>query len=83
MSTPNTVIPDVQNLADTRQIAINKVGIKSIRHPIKVQDKSGGIQHNGHPVTDETFTLTPQNALYGKYHLLRRGKKNFALLVHS
>lgn len=45
MSTPNTVIPDVQNLADTRQIAINKVGIKSIRHPIKVQDKSGGIQH--------------------------------------
>jgi len=45
MSTPNTAIPDVQNLADTRQIAINKVGIKSIRHPIKVQDKSGGIQH--------------------------------------
>ena len=45
MSTPNTVIPDVQNLVDTRQIAINKVGIKSIRHPIKVQDKSGGIQH--------------------------------------
>ena len=38
-------IPDVQNSADTRQIAINKVGIKSIRHPIKVQDKSAGIQH--------------------------------------
>jgi len=35
-------IPDVQNTADTRQIAINKVGIKAIRHPIKVQDKSGG-----------------------------------------
>jgi len=45
MSTPTTAIPDVQNLADTRQIAINKVGIKSIRHPVKVQDKSGGIQH--------------------------------------
>ena len=38
-------IPDVQNSADTRQIAINKVGIKAIRHPIKVQDKSAGIQH--------------------------------------
>ena len=38
-------IPDVQNSADTRQIAINKVGIKSIRHPIKVQDKSTGVQH--------------------------------------
>jgi GTP cyclohydrolase I len=38
-------IPDVQNTADTRHIAINKVGIKAIRHPIRVQDKSAGIQH--------------------------------------
>src|ERR1035437_1161615 len=36
---------DVQNLADTRKIAINRVGIKSIRHPVKVLDRSGGIQH--------------------------------------
>ncbi|BBP00926.1 GTP cyclohydrolase FolE2 [Sulfuriferula nivalis] len=40
-----TAMPDVQNYADTRQIAINKVGIKSIRHPVKVQDKSMGVQH--------------------------------------
>ena len=38
-------IPDVQNSADSRQLAINKVGIKSIRHPIKVQDKQEGVQH--------------------------------------
>jgi GTP cyclohydrolase I len=38
-------IPDVQNSADSRQMPINKVGIKSIRHPVKVLDKSGGIQH--------------------------------------
>jgi len=44
MNSP-TPIPDVQNSADTRQLAINKVGIKSIRHPIKVQDKSTGVQH--------------------------------------
>ena len=36
---------DVQNLADTRQIAINRVGIKSIRHPVKVLDRTGGVQH--------------------------------------
>ena len=36
---------DVQNLADTRQIAINRVGIKSIRHPVRVLDRSAGIQH--------------------------------------
>lgn len=43
--TTNPAIPDVQSSEDTRQIAINKVGIKSIRHPIKVKDRSVGIQH--------------------------------------
>jgi GTP cyclohydrolase IB len=38
-------IPDVQGSADTRQLAINKVGIKSIRHPVVVKDKSEGVQH--------------------------------------
>ncbi|MDR1163376.1 MAG: GTP cyclohydrolase FolE2 [Candidatus Accumulibacter sp.] len=38
-------IPDVQNLEDTRKIAINRVGVKSIRHPVKVLDKSSGIQN--------------------------------------
>ncbi|MCB1823574.1 MAG: GTP cyclohydrolase I FolE2 [Candidatus Competibacteraceae bacterium] len=38
-------IPDVQSSADTRRLAINKVGIKDIRHPIKVRDRSGGEQH--------------------------------------
>lgn len=43
--TPKAAMADVQSSADTRHIAINKVGIKAIRHPVKVQDKSGGIQH--------------------------------------
>ena len=38
-------IPDVQNSADARRIAIDKVGIKAIRHPIKVKDRDGGVQH--------------------------------------
>ncbi len=38
-------IPDVQNSADTRRLAINKVGIKEIRHPVRVRDRSGGEQH--------------------------------------
>ncbi len=36
---------DVQSSADTRQIPINKVGIKDIRHPVHVADRSGGEQH--------------------------------------
>ena len=38
-------IEDVQNSADTRKIAINKVGIKDIKHPVKVADRSEGEQH--------------------------------------
>ncbi|MEZ5581836.1 MAG: GTP cyclohydrolase, FolE2/MptA family [Candidatus Competibacteraceae bacterium] len=38
-------IPDVQNSPDTRQLPINKVGIKDIRHPVRVKDRSGGEQH--------------------------------------
>ncbi len=38
-------MPDVQNTPDSRRIAIDKVGVKAIRHPIKVLDKTGGAQH--------------------------------------
>lgn len=39
------MLADVQSMKDTRQIAINKVGIKSIRHPMVIKDKSPGAQH--------------------------------------
>jgi GTP cyclohydrolase I len=38
-------IPDVQSSADVRQIPIDKVGIKDIRHPVVVSDRIGGEQH--------------------------------------
>ena len=39
------VIEDVQGHADSRQIPINKVGIKDIYHPVRVKDRSRGEQH--------------------------------------
>ncbi len=45
MTPSSNPIPDVQGSPDARHIAIDKVGIKSIRHPILVKDKSGGDQH--------------------------------------
>jgi len=48
----DTPMPDVQGSEDRRQLAINKVGIKSIRHPIKVSDRNGGEQH-----TVATFSM--------------------------
>jgi len=38
-------IEDVQNTEDKRHLDIDKVGIKDIRHPIIVKDKTGGEQH--------------------------------------
>ena len=47
---------DVQGSADTRQLAINKVGIKAIRHPVKIAERpcaGSGVQH-----TIATFNMT-------------------------
>jgi GTP cyclohydrolase I len=38
-------VEDVQGRADTRRIPINRVGIKDIRHPVRVKDRSAGEQH--------------------------------------
>lgn len=45
-------IPDVQNNADTRCIPIDKVGIKGIRHPVRISDRDG----SGQP-TVATFNM--------------------------
>lgn len=44
-SKKTSALPDVQNTQDTRAIAINKVGIKDIRHPVQVKDRTGKVQH--------------------------------------
>jgi GTP cyclohydrolase IB len=38
-------VEDVQARADTRQLPINRVGIKDISHPVRVKDRSAGEQH--------------------------------------
>src|ERR1700704_3704105 len=43
-------IPDVQGSADSRKLAIDKVGVKAIRHPVRIQerpstDRASGVQH--------------------------------------
>jgi GTP cyclohydrolase I len=40
-----TEVEDVQAHADTRQLPINRVGIKDISHPVRVKDRSAGEQH--------------------------------------
>ena len=38
-------IPDVQATPDSRKLAIDKVGVKAIRHPMQIRERSGGVQH--------------------------------------
>jgi len=37
---------DVQNLPDLRELAIDQVGIRDIRHPIAIVQRDGGVQHS-------------------------------------
>ncbi len=62
-----TEIEDVQSKADTRHIAIDKVGIKDIQHPIKVKDRSDGEQHT--IATFNMYVFLPHN--YKGTHMSR------------
>jgi len=53
------VIADVQNSLDVRNIAINKVGIKSIRHPVRVSDRADGEQYT--VASFDMFVFLPQH----------------------
>jgi GTP cyclohydrolase IB len=54
-----TNIADVQGSADTRRIAIDKVGIKDIRHPVRVKDRGGVEQHT--VATFNMYVYLPHN----------------------
>jgi GTP cyclohydrolase I len=41
---PAFVMPDVQSSVDTRQIPIQRVGVKGVRHPLTVKTGSGDVQ---------------------------------------
>lgn len=40
-----TPIEDVQARTDSRRIPIDKVGIRNVRHPLRIQDRTGAEQH--------------------------------------
>ncbi len=45
--------------------------------------QSGGIQINGMMIEDCDATLSRQNALFGRFHLVRRGKRTWHLVLHG
>jgi tyrosyl-tRNA synthetase len=45
--------------------------------------QSGAIQINGEPIVDCEAVLSRQGALFGRYQLIRRGKKAWHLAIHD
>ncbi len=41
MNPISNTIPDVQNTVDTRKISIQKVGVKGVKHPLRVHSRDG------------------------------------------
>ncbi|NTV96561.1 MAG: GTP cyclohydrolase I FolE2 [Thiobacillus sp.] len=71
---PTGAIEDVQSYHDARRIAIDKVGIKAIRHPIRVADKNGGVQH-----TIATFNMY----VYLPHHFKGTHMSRFVEILNS
>lgn len=52
MEGPIQPLADIQNTPDTRRIPIDRVGVRNLRHPVRVRDRAGGEQ-----ATVATFTM--------------------------
>ncbi len=75
------LIEDTQNSPDHRHLDIDKVGIKAIKHPILVKDKSGLIQH-----TNAIFSMyvhLPHNCQRYAYVKVRKNTRRISSLVHE
>lgn len=42
----STELKDIQNSADERNIDIDKVGVRAVKYPIQLREKTGGTQHS-------------------------------------
>ena len=45
--------------------------------------QGNGVKINGQPVTDSKMTISFADALFGRFYLIRRGKKQYGLLVRG
>lgn len=81
---PATSVSDVsiglpQALVDS-ELAVNPRGQVSLGQARKLISDNA-ISINGDKVADDGLLLSKENALFGRFHLLRRGKKQYHLLV--
>ena len=56
-----------------------EVGLASSKREAREFIRNGAVTLNGDKVTDEAFVLSSDAAIEGKFIVLRRGKKKYAL----
>ena len=75
-STSSSSPSDAPVLAD----ALVLTGLAKSKGDARRQVTSGGVSVNGVRAADPLTSLTPSTAMFGRYHLLRRGKKTWGML---
>src|SRR5262245_58556980 len=63
-------------------VALERAGAADSRGAARRLIQGGGISVNGETITNVDCTLDRRVALFGRYQLLRKGKKNWHLIVH-
>ena len=60
---------------------LHEAGLAQSRGQARKDVKGGGVYVNGKRIDDEQHKLTASDLMFGKYVLLRRGKRNYALVI--
>ena len=76
---------DRSSIGDQKNIveAMADSGLARSRSDARKLLQSKGVQINGDLIDDPKYALDRAKALFGKYHVVRRGKKTWHLLVHA
>ena len=60
---------------------LHEAGLAQSRGQARKDVKGGGVYVNGKRIDDEQHKLTASDLMFGKYVLLRRGKRNYAVVI--
>lgn len=71
---------EAENGDDLQQVLV-KSGLASSRGQAKTHINSNAIMVNGEKVSEPFYEFTDADKLFGRYTLIRRGKKNYSLIV--
>ncbi len=64
-------------------VAMHDAGLARSRSAARRLITSKSVSVNGESITDQEQLLTPANAMFGRFHLLRRGRKSWCIVQHG